>query len=114
MGQVQIITGIERRRCWREDEKRAIVSAAFAPGAVVREVARRADISSGLIYRWRRELAGAGGFAAVVVAPPAPPQPDPAVEPMIEVAFDTGARVRLPATASPELAAAIVKALARP
>ena len=56
MGQVHFITGVERRRRWSDDQKRAIVAAAFAPGAVVSEVARRADVSSGLIYRWRNDL----------------------------------------------------------
>ena len=53
MGQVHFFTGVERRRRWSDDQKRAIVAAAFAPGAVVSEVARRADVSTGLIYRWR-------------------------------------------------------------
>jgi len=111
MGQVHIMTGFERRRRWSVDEKRAIVATAFAPGAVVAEVARRADVSSGLIYRWRRELGGlAGGFAAVVVSPGGPAAPAP-VE-VIEVVAEGGSRVRIPASVSPELAAAVVKALA--
>ncbi len=53
MGQIQVITGMERRRRWSDEQKRAIVAAAFAPGAVVSEVARRADIYANQIYRWR-------------------------------------------------------------
>src|SRR5467141_3615339 len=56
MARVEVITGPERRRRWSEDQKRAIVAASFAPGAVVSDVARRADISAGQIYRWRQEL----------------------------------------------------------
>ena len=53
MGHVQILTGPERRRRWSEGEKRAIVAAAFAPGVVMAEVARRADVCPSQIYRWR-------------------------------------------------------------
>jgi transposase len=53
MARVEVITGRERRRRWTEDQKRAIVAESFAPGAMVSDVARRADISSGQIYRWR-------------------------------------------------------------
>src|SRR5436190_20818000 len=67
MARVEIITGVERRRRWSEDQKRAIVAESFAPGAVVSEVARRADISAGQIYRWRQELRGAAGFAQVLI-----------------------------------------------
>jgi Transposase len=39
-----LISGPERRRRWSEKQKRALVAAAFAPGAIVSEVARRADV----------------------------------------------------------------------
>src|SRR4051794_7229232 len=69
MARVEVITGPERRRRWSEDQKREIVAAGFAPGAVVREVARRAEVSPGQIYRWRQELrAAASGFAQVLIA----------------------------------------------
>ena len=70
MAQVHVFTGPERRRRFSVEQKRAIVGAASAPGAVVSEIARRADICTSLIYRWRRELGLArGGFAEVVVTP---------------------------------------------
>jgi transposase len=65
MAQVQVITGAERRRPWSDGQKRAIVAAAFAPGAVVSDVARQADVHPSLIYRWRRELRCLPGFAEV-------------------------------------------------
>jgi transposase len=69
MARLQIITGSERRRSWSEEQKRAIVSAAFAPGAIVADIARRAEVCAGQIYRWRQELRSAcGGFSEVVVA----------------------------------------------
>ena len=64
MAQVHVLTGPERRRRFSLEEKRRLVGAAFAPGAVVSEVARRADVCASLIYRWRRELGQApDGFA---------------------------------------------------
>lgn len=70
MGQVHVLTGPERRRRFSLEEKRTIVAAAFARGAVVSDVARRADVCASLIYRWRRELEAApSGFAEVVLAP---------------------------------------------
>jgi transposase len=60
MGQVTVYSGPERRRCWNEKERMRILSEAFAPGASVAEVCRRNDISSALIYRWRRKLLDTG------------------------------------------------------
>ncbi len=116
MGQVHFITGVERRRRWSDDQKRAIVAAAFAPGAVVSEVARRADVSSCLIYRWRNDFrSSASGFARVVLSPSLPSLPAVGTtsEAVIEIMVGGTAQVRLPPTVSPELASAIVKALVR-
>jgi transposase len=75
MRHVEVISGRERRQRWNEGQKRAIVAEAFAPGASVSEVARRADVVPGQIYRWRRDLGCAvAGFAEVVVAPPSGPR----------------------------------------
>lgn len=70
MGQITVFSGAERRRRWSADQKRELVAAAFAPDAIVAEVARAADIGANQIYRWRREqTAGeAAGFAAVMVS----------------------------------------------
>ena len=112
MAQMQLITGIDRRRRWSDEQKQAIVAAAFAPGAVVTEVARRADINTGLIYRWRRDLrVGPPGFAEVVVSPISG-SPDISVS-VIDVALSDGGRVHIPASISPELAAAVITALVR-
>src|SRR5205814_5694789 len=114
MVRVEVLSGPERRRRWSIEQKQAIVAAAFEPGAVVRDVERQADVTSSLIYRWRRDLrAAANGFAQVILAPTgdrvtAPP-PMPAIE--IELAGKTC--VRIPASVSPALAAAVVEALAR-
>ena len=111
MARIEVLTGRERRRRWSAEQKQAVVSAAFAPGAVVSEVARRADVCSGQIYRWRRDLAGTGGsgFAAVIVSPSDHDAAGFAGE-VIEVAL-SGARIRIPASTPPALGAAIVGAL---
>lgn len=53
---VEIITGTGRRRRWSTDAKAAIVAESFAPGASVSAVARRHDISPGLLFLWRRQV----------------------------------------------------------
>jgi transposase len=117
MASVQIITGRERRRSWSEPQKRAIVAAAFAPGAIVADVARRAEICAGQIYRWRQAMRDAEhGFSEVVIAAVDDRSSDGAAlgrAPAIEIEFADRARVRIPALTPPELAAAVVRALVR-
>ena len=113
MARVEVITGVERRRRWGEDQKREIVAAAFAPGAMVSTVARRADLSTGAIYRWRRELRREmTGFSEVVVAPGTADRGDPGCS-SIEVVIGDGVHARIPGSIPPELAAAVLKALVR-
>jgi transposase len=117
MPRVEIITGPERRRSWSEEQKRAIVAAAFAPGAIVAGFARRAAVCAGQIYRWRQELGHVGsGFSQVVIAAMADGGNDRCAldpAPAIEIEFAGGARLRIPALTPPELAAAVVRALRR-
>jgi len=115
MARFEVLTGPERRRRWSEDQKRAIVAESFSPGAVVSDVARRADVSPGQIYRWRQELRAEAGFAQVLIAPAensapnvAPSCPEPAIE--VEVGR---ARIRIPGSIPVTLATAVVKALSR-
>ncbi|MCW6513008.1 transposase [Lichenifustis flavocetrariae] len=55
MNQITLQTGPERRRHWSAAAQREILSAAFMPGAVATEVARRYDVSTSLIYKWRQQ-----------------------------------------------------------
>ena len=43
MGRMTLITGSERRRRWSAEERAQILAAIAEPGAVVAEVARRAE-----------------------------------------------------------------------
>jgi transposase len=114
MASLEVLAGPERRRRWSIEQKRAIVAAAFKPGAVVRDVARQADVTSSLIYRWRRDLAAvANGFAQVLLAPTGDSVTAPPPMPAIEIELPCNARVRIPASVSPALAAAVVEVLGR-
>jgi transposase len=116
MAQMTLITGAQRRRRWSFEERRQILAAATAPGAVVTEVARRADICTSLIYKWLREerepQADAGFAAAILVddAAPLASAPDAAA---IVVEFAAGARVRIGAAAPAALVTATLRALRR-
>ena len=114
MASLEVMGGRERRRRWSVEQKQAMVAAAFKPGAVVRDVARLAGVTSSLIYRWRRDLrAAANGFAQVFVAPAGDGVTASPPMPAIEIELAGNALVRIPASVSPALAAAVVEALAR-
>ena len=110
MARVEVITGPERRRRWSAEQKQAIVAESLAPGAVVTEIARRAEIGPGQIYRWRREIGVANSFAQVLIAPVGDGAGCPAT-PAIEIEFAGKARVRIPASIPTGLAATVGKAL---
>ena len=82
---VEVLSGVERRRQWSDDEKARIVEETLVPGARVAEVARRNAVSASLVFGWRRlardGLLGQGVPALVpveIVAPaPALPAPTP-------------------------------------
>jgi transposase len=64
---IDVRVGVERRRRWGREDKLRIVQESLAPNVVVTEVARRHEISTGLLYTWRKQaLAGLlGGFMPV-------------------------------------------------
>jgi transposase len=53
---MEIITGVERRRRWRLEEKLRIVAEVEQPGASFADVARRHDVSRGLLWNWRSQV----------------------------------------------------------
>jgi transposase len=73
----EVLTGPERRRRWRVDQKLAIVAELARPGSSGAVVAHRYGISTGLLYTWRRQALGlrarsrslVPGFMPVLVAP---------------------------------------------
>lgn len=77
---MEIITGVERRRRWRPEEKQRVLAELEVPGVTVTEVARRHDISRGLIWTWRRQarrgsapMDANAGFLPMRIAPEALP-----------------------------------------
>ena len=53
---MEIITGVERRRRWRLEEKLRIVAETEQRGAGIAEIARRYEISRGLLWNWRSQV----------------------------------------------------------
>jgi transposase len=113
MGTMVVLAGPERRRRWSADQKRAILAAADEPGATVSEVARRADICTSLIYRWRELRREAAGFvpAMLVDDPPVEAPGAGAGSTAIVVELAGGARVSIGASASAALVTAALRAL---
>ena len=56
---VELITGVRRRRDWTPDEKAEIVAASMVPGSTIVDVARRYQVSRGLLWTWRRKAMAA-------------------------------------------------------
>ncbi len=79
---MEIITGVERRRRWRDEEKLRILAELEEPGVRFNDVARRYDVSRGLLWQWRdaqrrgRLVAEASGFVPLRIVPELPaPEP---------------------------------------
>ena len=110
-----LMAGPERRRRWSEDQKLAILAAAFSPGASVAEVARQADVCTSVVYRWRQSCLGRGrepGFAPAVIVDEASPAPGAArAEPVMVVELSCGVRVSIAQAASASLVTAALRAL---
>ncbi len=110
MSTATLIT-VGRRRRFSLAEKEALVLAAFGPGGCVAETARRAEICTSLLYRWRRtmevEAAAGPGFVPVVVKSSASASSDP----VVVVEFALGARVSVGAGAPAALVSAVLQAL---
>jgi transposase len=115
---MEIITGVERRRHWRPEEKLRILAELDEPGAKFVDVARRNEVSRGLLWQWRDAqrrgtlVAEEATFVPVRVVPelPAPASPagpgastpsaDPDVErdDRIEIVLPDGTALRVPET----------------
>lgn len=90
-GRIEVIARVSGRRNWTVEQKLAMLRDAFGPGGSVREAMDRHEVTSGLLYTWRRNAmagllvdrpakaltgpadAAAPIFAEVVVDPAMPP-----------------------------------------
>jgi transposase len=115
MGHVSVLTGPERRRRWSEEQKFELLTAAFGAGGNVAEVARRADICTSLLYRWRQTLMRTRpepAFVPAVIAEEGEARRATlSTSPVIVVELGGGARVSIGASASASLVTAALKAL---
>jgi transposase len=128
---------------WTLEEKLSILQKAFTPGAVAAQVARDANINTGQLYTWRKQLmkkkpTAGDAFARVVAIGDQPGMPatittplsisPPATAPtqsMGPCAVATaselpaieievrGNKVRIPGSMPPALATAVLRALVR-
>ena len=75
---MEIITGVERRRQWRDEEKLRILAELDEPGVKFSAVARRHDVSRSLLWQWRdaqrrgRLVAETPAFVPLQVVPELP------------------------------------------
>jgi transposase len=108
--------GATRRRQYPEALKRQMVAETQVPGASVSIVARRHDVNSNQLFRWRRQLlpkavVASGAMVPVTVAPGEGRPRRPDREGVIEIAFGCGARVRLRGEVSPETLRQVIELL---
>lgn len=66
---VEVITGVERRRYWSDDDKARVLEETLRPGAVISEVARRNGLSPQQVFTWRRRARRAAARLAKNDAP---------------------------------------------
>jgi len=81
----EVLSGVERRRQWSDDEKARIVEETLVPGVRVADVARRNAVSASLVFGWRRlardGLLGRGVPALMPVEIVASPSASPVAPP---------------------------------
>jgi len=53
-GRIEVIARVSGRRFWTVEQKLAMLRDAFGPGGSVREAMERHEVTSGLLYTWRR------------------------------------------------------------
>jgi len=97
---IEVITGVERRRRWSMDQKRAIVLESLRPGVSVLAIARKHGIGTGQLYTWRRRLRGDGpsvavSFARVDLLRASVADPSAPAAGAIEIALPDGTNIRV-------------------
>ena len=109
--------GAPKRRQYSEASKRQMVAETQLPGASVSIVARRHDVNSNQLFRWRRQLlpkavVESGAMVPVEIAPDEGGRPRRTDrEGVIEIAFGCGARVRLRGEVSSETLRQVIELL---
>ncbi len=119
---MDIIVGEGRRR-WSEEEKRAMVAEVLSSGEPVSRVARRYNLSPSMLFTWRKLYSDAAApalaasFTPVVITSSEVQLPrdenSQDAHPVMELDFESGARLRVQGSADPELVKAVIKAMTR-
>ena len=113
-------TAVGRRREWPQALKRQMVAETLEPGASVSIVARRHDVNTNQLFKWRRELlpkAVPSVVAASTMVPveivPERPRPGRRKDRKgtIEIEFGSGARVSLRGEVVPAVLRQVIELL---
>jgi transposase len=118
-------SGRPKRRQWPDALKRRIVAETLAPGASVSIVARRHDVNTNQVFKWRREMApeeppaSAESIGSVTLLPVeiVPERGEPRSQGRarrsgtIEITFACGARVCVRGEVSPETLQRVIELL---
>ncbi|MBC7495569.1 MAG: transposase [Sphingomonadaceae bacterium] len=113
-GRIEVVARVSGRRYWTVEQKLGMLRDAFGSGGSVRTAIERHEVSSGLLYTWRKhamsgELTGIApaaalpDFAEVRIATPKPPTallptpPLPDVLGQIRIELPSGIRISVDA-----------------
>jgi len=110
---------VGQRREWPEALKRQMVAETLEPGASVSIVARRHDVNTNQLFKWRRELlpkavsavVEAGTMVPVEIVAERPRRRRAERKGIIEIAFGGGARVSLRGEVEPAVLRQVIELL---
>ena len=115
----RVALSVGRRREWPEALKRQMVAETLEPGASVSIVARRHDVNTNQLFKWRRELlpkavpavVEAGMMVPVEIVPERPRRRRADRKGIIEIEFGSGARVSLRGEVVPAVLRQVIELL---
>ena len=135
-GRIEVIARVSGRRFWTVEQKLTMLRDAFGPGGSVRSAMERHEVSSGLLYTWRRNAMSGllldrplktlphpasepgPSFAEVRIADPVMPLPSPLLPPAeapgrIGIELPTGVRLSVDAAVDADALGRVLAVLAR-
>ncbi len=103
-----------KRRVWPDAVKRQLLAETMEPGQSVSIVARRHDLNTNLLFKWRRQMRAAtghdalGGLLPVTIAP----MSSASASGIIEIDLGDGRRLRIEGAADPGTLRTAIEVLA--